>query len=127
MKILLLESNKELAEATKLWFENAGHEVEVAFSAQQAVYCAENSPAVIVMELALPVHNGLEFLYELRSHQDWAGIPVVIYSRISAETADLSQDIMHRLGIVDHLYKPTTTFKKLESVVAGAVFEPSNR
>jgi len=62
------------------------------------------------LELQLASHNGIEFLYELRSYNDWQSIPVIIHSLVPATAFT---NIAPELGVVSYLYKPTTTLKKL--------------
>ncbi len=117
MKILLIEPYNDLAQTTKAWLENANHRVSISSTAQHAIHQAESSPDVVVLELALSGHNGLEFIYEFRSYLDWQNIPIIIYSHIPPEVFALSNSQKKRLNIVAHLYKPTTSFYKLEEVI----------
>jgi len=124
MKILLIEPQNDFARVVSKSLELGGIEVLHASDAQAAVHAAEQGIDVVVLELALPGHNGLEFLYEFRSYNDWRAIPIVMYSHISSEEAGFNAEIYDRFGVVAHLYKPTTSLKKLEDSVRGAVLEP---
>lgn len=126
MHVLFVEPQLDLGKLLAESLSGEDTSVDHAFNAQEAVHMAdEKKPDVVVLELNLAGHNGLEFLYEFRSHSDWSGIPVVIYSHVSPEEAGLSEAAKSRLGIVEHLYKPLTTLDKLQNTVRGAVLEPA--
>jgi DNA-binding response OmpR family regulator len=114
--ILLLEPDAVLAATyIRALEQHAGHTLRLTVSAQDAVYQVdERIPDVIIVELQLVAHSGIEFLYELRSYTEWQDIPVIIHSCIPpTEFAD-SQELLHsRLGMLEYLYKPQTSLRKL--------------
>src|SRR5438132_74554 len=81
MHILLIEPDRPQARTLASALQQAGHTVAHAVSAQGAVHLAdEQSPDVVVLELQLPQHNGVEFLYEFRSYPEWLHVPVVLHT-----------------------------------------------
>ncbi len=62
---------------------------------------------LIVMDFGLGQNNGVEFLHEIRSYDDWATIPVVVMS--SVPTNRLPLEKLETYGIQSVLYKPQTT------------------
>ncbi len=125
MKILVVEPQKDLGKLIDKSLTLSGMEVMLTTDAQTAVHAAEQGVDVVVLELALPGHNGVEFLYEFRSYDDWRHIPVVIYSHISSEEAGFGSEVYQRFGIKKHLYKPTTSLQKLADTVRGVALEPT--
>lgn len=92
------------------------HEISAvaAHNAQDAIKKAdENTPDIIVMELLIPRHNGLEFIHEFRSYPEWLDIPIILYSNISREELGLEDSNLYEMGIVRYLYKPTTSLENL--------------
>ena len=89
-------------------------------SAQSGIDAVDaNIPDVIVIEPQLGLHNGVEFLYELRSYPEWQDIPVVVYS-INRRIADPAfAPALRQLGARDVLYKPTTSLARLVKMVNG--------
>jgi DNA-binding response OmpR family regulator len=77
-------------------------------------------PDVVLLELALPVHNGLEFLYELRSYSDTAATRVVVNSFI--QEADIPFGFVNRgdFGIVGYLHKPFAGLDDVKKAVLTA-------
>jgi DNA-binding response OmpR family regulator len=118
MNILLIEPDKKLGGTYKRALENAGHTVQWAAHAQDAVHLADkNRPELIILELQLTAHNGIEFLYEFRSYPEWQGISVLLLTMVTPQSLQITQEMMDSFGIVGALYKPATTLKQLVNVV----------
>ena len=113
--ILLVEPDRVLAETYRSTLESAGHDVVPCASAQAAIFAADQrKPDIVILELQLIEHSGIEFLYELRSYQEWQDIPVLIHSQVPAgEFAANWQLMRHRLSIAEYLYKPVTNLRTL--------------
>lgn len=112
--ILLLEPNQVLARQYTAALVDMGHDVTYLADAQAAILAADKRrPDIIVMELLLAGHSGMEFLYELRSYAEWQAIPVIILSRIPAAQSGLDDKLRARMGVKDYLYKSEMSLKKL--------------
>lgn len=122
MRVLLVEPAKDLGRLVSQYLREQGYRVTWKTTAQDAVKAADaNKPDVVVLELALPQHNGVEFLHEFRSYEDWLDIPAIIYSHIEPDRSSGSAKIMRSLGIVDNLYKPTARLQDLLGSVNKAL------
>jgi DNA-binding response OmpR family regulator len=118
MKILLIEPDKKLGDIYKRALVQAGHTVKWAAHAQDAVHSADDSkPDVIVLELQLASHNGIEFLYEFRSYAEWQTIPVILLTMVSPQSLNITREMMQAFGIVECLYKPATNLKQLVNAI----------
>lgn len=116
-RVLLVEPSSIVAPVIAKYLQKSGYVVDVASSAQDAVHAADQAkPDVVVLELAMPRHNGFAFLQEFRSYQDWADIPVIIHSHLDVEEAALSKG-WKTLGAVDYLYKPNTSLLMLQKSI----------
>lgn len=125
-RILFIEPQIDLGRLLVQAFSRSGYSADHATNAQRALHLADqNIPDVIVLELNLVGHNGLEFLYELRSHADWKNVPVIIYSHVAPTELPLTSQAKNRLGLTAHLYKPTSSLEKLEKTIRGVVLEPA--
>src|SRR4051812_36223391 len=113
--IILLEPDRMLAEIYREMFEKAGHSVIPCASAQAAVFAADQqSPDVVVMELQLIEHSGLEFLYEFRSYLEWSETPVIIHTHVPAGEFSANWQLLRtQLTVSNYLYKPVTTLHRL--------------
>lgn len=119
--ILLIEPDAVLADSYIKAFSHAGHSTRLTVSAQDAVFKVDELvPDVVVAELQLVAHSGIEFLYELRSYADWQNVPVIIHSCIPpAEFSDSMKLLRDRLGVTTYLYKPQTSLRTLLRAVEG--------
>jgi CheY-like chemotaxis protein len=113
--ILLIEPNPVLAATYSATLRYAGYSVAAAHGAQAAIDSADHlRPDAVVLELQLPRHGGVEFLYEFRSYGEWANIPVVIQSGINPQRlAAVQGTLRDDLGVAACLYKPQTTLQQL--------------
>lgn len=122
MQILLLEPDVRLGQTYAEALRSQQHSVVVCTNAQDAVCAADlQQPELVIMEIQLTKHSGIEFLYEFRSYPDWQSIPVVIVSRVPAHELAGSTDTLHgRLGVRAYHYKPQTSLRTLLQAVEAA-------
>ena len=114
-QILLIEPDRVLAETYRQALLGGGHRVVCCASAQAGIISADqHRPDLIILELQLVEHSGVEFLYELRSYPDWQDIPVIIHTHVPpGEFAASRQVLRGHLGAKTYLYKPDTSLKQL--------------
>ena len=114
----MLEPDAVLAQTFREVLELAGHEVVVCREAQEAVFSVDDAkPAIILLELQLVGHSGIEFLYELRSYADWRDIPVVIVSNVPPYEFNANAELLRdSLGVTEYCYKPQTSLAQLLSL-----------
>lgn len=121
-QVLLVEPDTILAKTYAAALTSVGHHVLNAQDAQSAVLATDAvRPDCIVLEMRLPRHNGVEFLYELRSHADWQTIPVVVLSQTAIDRIGLDKAKMAELGIMAYHYKPDTSLETLQLAIEEAV------
>lgn len=113
--ILLIEPDYLLATVYKSALTNAGYNVVVEAGAQEGIMAADQfTPEIIILELQLIEHSGIEFLYELRTYSEWQNIAVIILSQVPPNEFGGSWEILQKeLGVSFYLYKPHTTLKLL--------------
>ncbi len=100
---------------------NAGHEVSCKRNGQEALDALDElRPDVIVLELQLGTHNGVEYIYEIKSQSDWQNIPIIVHSLNSRILDDEYQKAFNQLGIKHLLYKPTTSIAGLLKAIEYA-------
>jgi len=119
MEILLVEPDVLLARTYARALEQAGHAVNVAGTAQTAIHAADDTtPDLVVLEMQLVSHSGIEFLYEFRSYDDWRKVPVLALSQVPpGEFMGTWELLQSELGVQKYLYKPRTTLAKLLKTV----------
>lgn len=113
-KILLLEPDRLLARTYTQALVGAGHGVFWQTDAQKSLdIIDEQQIDIIILELQLSPHNGVELLYELRSYPDWDHIPVLLHTMIPRSHPGLGHTFWNQLHIADYLYKPQTSLAQL--------------
>lgn len=125
-RLLIVEPDRTLGSTYMAFFQNRGYEVQHALHAQDAIFAADSTrPDIVLLEMQLSGHNGVEFLHEFRSYQEWRQVPVIILSLVPARSLNLSKDVMRQLGITHTLYKPAISLRTLGRVVDSLSAEPA--
>lgn len=85
-------------------------EVQIAFSADAALEAldAKHNFQLILLDMFLPIHNGVEFLHEYASYADINHIPVIVLSSVFQHDLKMSQQRWKHYGVERYLYKPLT-------------------
>jgi len=122
MNILLIEPDKVLARTYRLALEQAGHKLSLASTAQKAIHAADSlKPDVVILEMQLVSHSGIEFLYEFRSYNDWQEVPVLVLSHVPPVEFSDSWRLLHdELGVTGYHYKPHISLEQLLRLVSSA-------
>jgi len=121
-EILLIESDAKLAAVHCEFLVREGYGVRVVSDAQKAIHAVDDlRPDVVILEVQLPEHNGVEFLYELRSYADWHDLPVIIHSIIPAERFKIAESDWKNYGVYAYLYKPTSKLTDLTKAIQEAM------
>jgi len=113
--VLIIEPDRILAGTYRQALQTAGHEVIMCASAQSAIFAADAvKPDVVILELQLIEHSGIEFLYEFRSYTEWQDVPVVLLTNVPPTEFTQSGDILRQeLGVREYHYKPLTSLRSL--------------
>lgn len=116
--VLIVDADPVLRNASAQALDAAGFGVRLAASAQGAVAaCEDQRPDVVVLELQLAGHSGVEFLHELLSYPEWQGIPVVLYTMVPEHDLQGFDASFKTLSIVRYAYKPDISLRKLTEIV----------
>ncbi|GKQ43337.1 DNA-binding response regulator [Companilactobacillus sp. RD055328] len=100
-KVLVVDDEKPISDIIKYNMEKEGYEVFTAFDGQEAVDQVEEvEPDIILLDLMLPVMDGLEVAREIRKTRD---TPIIM---ITAKDAEIDKVIGLELGADDYVTKP---------------------
>jgi DNA-binding response OmpR family regulator len=114
--VLLIEPDRVLAEIYKRAIETDGlMAVTTVSGAQAAIIAADQcKPDLVILELQLIEHSGVEFLYEFRSYPEWQPVPILVQTIVPfGEFRDNWQLLQDELGVRAYLYKPHTSLRQL--------------
>lgn len=124
MNVLIIEPDVILARQYQKTFSAGGVTAHVAHDAQAAIAAVDTQkPDVIVLELQIAGHSGVEFLHELRSYEDWSNIPVVIHSSVPEYALGTDPKVWRQFGVARYFYKPKTKLQQLVGAVKSIVNE----
>src|SRR2546430_16671361 len=103
LQILVVEDDPDLQQVFAETLEWAGHSVRVAAHGQHALDLLANDfrPQLILLDIAMPVMDGLTFLGRMRSIPELVDIPVLVLSATAEPPIQ---------GTVDVLRKPMDPF-----------------
>jgi CheY-like chemotaxis protein len=88
MKVLLVEDSKFLRVATEQALRKAGYEVVCAGDGDEALRLArEHLPALVLLDIMLPLKSGPDVLKALKKDPATAGIAVMVLTSLSQKNA----------------------------------------
>ena len=103
-KVLVADDEKGIRELLADTLSEAGyHVIEAADGAEALKKAGEEYPDIILMDVIMPVMNGLQALGKLRESPSTESIPVILLTALSAVKGEA--DPM-KLGITHYLTKP---------------------
>ena len=101
---LLVEDEEDIAFVLRYLLERNGFAVDHAADGRQAMARLEAEPPdVVVMDIMLPYHDGIELLGHLRGRDAWSGVPVLMLTA-KARESDIVRAL--ELGADDYVTKP---------------------
>ncbi len=116
--VLLVEPDVILGKIYTHALQINGHRVRWETTAQPAIAAVDQKlPDVIIVELDAPLHNGVEFLYELRSYRDCRDIPVFVLGHLPKAT--ITRNAQWQRLNASYYYKPRTKLSQLLSMIAA--------
>ena len=115
--VLVIEDNKTLNQAYRLILQREGHEVRVAFNGQEGLELATiNEPELILLDMLMPVMNGVEFLKNFHADQH-PNTTVIILSNLN-EDSEVQEALS--LGAKKYILKASTSPQELIAHVRAA-------
>lgn len=101
-KILVVDDEPDVVELLKDLLVHNKYEVETASEGVEAMARARSlQPDLVILDVAMPVMDGYDFIKELRRDDDLKQVPVIVITgRMKL------QDIFEEQGISDYIMKP---------------------
>jgi two-component system, OmpR family, phosphate regulon response regulator PhoB len=115
-KVLVIEDDRALAEVLSYNLKAAGYEVLVATDGQDGLLQAQiKSPDIVILDLMLPVIDGLDVCRRLRADSSTKELLIVMLTAKAEESDEL---IGFSLGADDYVTKPFSVKVLLERIKA---------
>jgi CheY-like chemotaxis protein len=99
-RYLMLTAFEEIGRRNDIFLVENGMEV---FTYLDASVQEQDMPALIVLDLNMPILNGMETLSRLKAHQVYKNIPVIIYT---TSIHEVEKEKCLKIGAVDFIKKP---------------------
>ena len=120
--VLVVEDFEDNRFMMRRLLEMSGYRVLEAINGEEAVEVARRErPGLILMDLSLPLLDGLAATRRIRQHEDLRDVPIVAVS--AHDTADFHADAL-AAGCNDYVTKPID-FDQLEALLGRLL--PKNR
>ncbi|MES2702852.1 MAG: response regulator [Bacteroidota bacterium] len=120
MHILLVEDDEDDQDLIKYAFEqlNKGHTLQIANNGQEAIdYLSElpatGLPCLIILDLNMPVLDGIQTLEALKGEDKYSGIPKVVFT--TSDSPHYKEKSMNN-GATDFMVKPSDMNTLVHSV-----------
>jgi len=113
-KILVAEDNEVNLAMLLDMLSIMNHEVIVAKNGQEAIDLAlANKPELIIMDISMPVMDGLEATRRLRDIEEFSDIPILA---LTASVGAEGREKCLAAGCTEHLPKPIQTKELFEAL-----------
>ncbi len=104
--VLIIEDDEHIGGLLKFLLERHGFDTRMAADGRAAtalIDSAETLPALILLDVMLPYHDGFELIAQIRAKAGWQAVPVIMLTAKSME-----RDIVRAFdaGANDYIVKP---------------------
>jgi CheY-like chemotaxis protein len=104
--ILLVEDNEDSINTVSDYLLAKGYRMAIAWNGEEAIQrVKEEKPDVILMDVQMPVMNGLEAIYHIRADPDLMNIPIIALTAL-AMPGDRERCL--KAGANDYIAKPVS-------------------
>ena len=111
--VLVIEDDEDMREIERATLDSAGYHVMLASNGQEGLQVLQGQrPCVIVLDLMMPVMDGLTFLAERRKRRLAEGVPVLC---VTAAGHEMQKHAL-TLGARECLHKPTNLDELCERI-----------
>ena len=104
-RILIVDDEETLCEVLKLNLENEGYDVDIAFSAEQALTYELKKYSLILLDIMMREISGIKMAKMLKADVTTSGIPIIFCTARDSED-DMVMGL--NLGADDYIVKPYT-------------------
>ncbi|MEY2613016.1 MAG: Phosphate regulon transcriptional regulatory protein PhoB [Planctomycetota bacterium] len=115
-KVLVIEDDRAISEILVYNLDKAGYEVSLAIDGRDGVSQAQlKLPDIILLDVMLPIIDGVEVCRRLRSKPETAGAIIIM---LTAKTEEADQLIGFSVGADDYVTKPFSVRVLMERIKA---------
>lgn len=124
-KILVAEDDQFLSQAYRLKLTKAGFDVKVAVDGQDTLNLLKSfTPDIILLDMVMPVKDGLTALREIKADEKLKNIPVIVTSNLE-QKEQIDQGF--HLGAVDYVIKSNISMDDLLKKIQNALAKTTQK
>ena len=117
-RILIVEDDNFVAEVYFAKLTEMGYEAILAQNGEEGLAALKNNKAdLILLDILMPVMNGVEMLEEIKKNEEWQNIPVILLTNVGEKE---SIQKVRNMGVKNYLIKshftPAEVIEKIETV-----------
>lgn len=117
-KILIVEDDNFVAEVYLAKLSEMGYETVLAQNGEEGLAELKKGKVdLILLDILMPIMNGIEMLEEVKKNEEWKNIPVILLTNIGEKE---SIQKVREMGVKNYLIKshftPAEVIEKVESV-----------
>lgn len=117
-KILIVEDDNFVAEVYLAKLSEMGYEAILAQNGEEGLAALKKDKIdLILLDILMPIMNGMEMLEEIKKQEDWKNIPVILLTNVGEKE---SIQKVREMGVKNYLIKshftPAEVIEKIESV-----------
>jgi DNA-binding response OmpR family regulator len=121
-RILVIDDELILRQLFERVLRSEGHEVVVAANGREGLMMMNpDAPDLILLDLVMPVMDGMSFLRSMRRRAEWTDIPVIVVSGVLDRHQVLQ---VKELGVVDYMLKAGFEMGELRARLAKHLPKP---
>ena len=102
-RVLLIEDDRDIAEAIAYQLEKAGLQVRLAYTGEEGLEASRRGVDLVLLDLNLPNMDGLEVCRMIRRQSATAHVPIII---VSARADEVDRVLGLEMGADDYVVKP---------------------
>lgn len=112
--VLVVDDDRDIRELVAMKLRFDGIEVLAAANGQEALeVLGRNDVDLVVLDLMMPVMDGIETCRQIRASQDWKELPVIMLTaKAQSDDVELGFDV----GATDYVIKPFSPRELLSRV-----------
>lgn len=115
-KVLIIDDEEHIVELIRYNLENAGYDTVEAYNGVDGVKAAKNEkPTLILLDVMLPMMDGLEVCRKLRKDDTTKHIPIIM---LTAKSEEIDKILGLELGADDYITKPFSVRELLARIKA---------
>ncbi|MFT3764202.1 MAG: response regulator [Minicystis sp.] len=110
--VLVVDDDEDIRQCLRELLADEGYTVETAVHGRQALDVLNRGerPCVMLLDLMMPVMDGVELLAHLRAHPDLAAIPVVVVSAASGAEPPAGTKLLRKPVTLDAVLREVERF-----------------